>query len=124
MKVSQEPRALRAGVEALQHSRYLEAIDRLETYCQQQEQDLSEPTCVMAQLLLVKAYFEGGELDRALVLCQDLCHATQVEIRAWVVDALPILQMEAEQQALPWQQRLHGDLPALPPLEEALPQVS
>lgn len=124
MKVSHEPRALRAGLEALQHSRYLEAIDRLETYCQQQEQDLSEPTCVMAQLFLVKAYFEGGELDRALVICEDLSQATQAEIREWVMDALPVLQSEAEQQDLPWQQRLHGDLPALPPLEEALPQVS
>lgn len=110
--------SLQSGLEALQDSRYLEAIDLLESYCYAIDPDLSstsssQPACLAAQIFLVKAYFSSGDLERALALCQLVSESDHPQMKAWAQEALPILYTEELQQNLPHHQRIRLELPSV-----------
>lgn len=118
--MSQPAECLRAGIEALSQERYLEAIDRLESYCYRCSRDedpqfqLSSSQLSrfpLAHICLVKAYLGSGDCERALALCQDVATGSHLMARHWACCALSSLQ---QAEFLSWHERAALALPPVP----------
>ncbi|MDM9381929.1 DUF3137 domain-containing protein [Chlorogloeopsis sp. ULAP01] len=87
-----------SGLDAVQSERYLEAINLLEKFCQQCQNN-SQTNCkeyIQAQMGLVKAYHHTGEQAKAIALCQQLAAIQNPQIQAWVQRVLPSLSAKSE----------------------------
>ncbi|MBR8833942.1 MAG: molecular chaperone DnaJ [Stigonema ocellatum SAG 48.90 = DSM 106950] len=81
------------GVTACQEGRYLKAVKYLEDYCQNCI-DRNNQDYIRAKMWLVKAYQMGGQLQRAIALCQMLVNHSHPSVQAWANKTLPILSKE------------------------------
>lgn len=82
-----------AGVTACQQKRYPKAIKYLENYCHQCI-DRQTNTYIQAQMWLIRAYQMGGQLPRAIALCQILVNHSHPQVRTWANKTLPMLSQE------------------------------
>lgn len=113
--MSQPAECLRAGIEALSQERYLEAIDRLESYCyrcsRNEDPQFQPNRFPLAHICLVKAYLGSGDCERALALCQDVATGSHLMARHWAYCALSSLQ---QAEFLTWHERAALALPPVP----------
>jgi Protein of unknown function (DUF3137) len=89
---------LQSGGEALKQKRYAEAVQALETYCQQVAQ--ADKTDAQAQIWLVKAYKGNQQTDEAIALCQQLTTAEDQMVQSWAQQYLTALSTATVVQAL------------------------
>jgi Zn-dependent protease with chaperone function len=75
------------GKEALRQGRYSDAIQWLESFCQESANPLS-PEVVQAQMGLARAYEHNGQADQAKTLYQHLRDQPNPQIQAWAEKAL------------------------------------
>lgn len=73
--------SLKAGLAALRSGDYPTAIAHLESICQIQHQT----SRLKAQMGLVVAYENTGEINRALALCQILTNSSNPQVKEWAV---------------------------------------
>jgi Zn-dependent protease with chaperone function len=81
---------LQAGVNALKHKRYAEAVQALEAFCHSQATARSKDF-FQAQMYLVKAYQDQGQIDQAIALCRQMIQAEHPQVRAWAERILPTI---------------------------------
>ncbi len=81
------------GITACKEGRYPKAIKYLEDYCQI-SQERNSQNYIQAQMWLIRAYQMGGQLQRAIALCQLLSNHPHSQVQAWVKKTLPILSKE------------------------------
>lgn len=81
------------GVTACQEGRYPKAIKYLEDYCHKCL-DRNSQTYIQAQMWLIRAYQMGGQLERAIALCQALVNHSHLQVQTWANKTLPILSKE------------------------------
>jgi hypothetical protein len=79
-----------AGVAACNEGRYPKAIKYLEDYCQGC-QEHNSPNYLKATICLIKAYQMGGQLHRAVILCESLVNHSHPQVNAWANKILAIL---------------------------------
>lgn len=84
---------LKTGIEALQNQRPEDAVQALEAFCQTQALPYSKPY-IQAQMWLVRAYQENGQLKAAIALCQQMSASQTLQVRSWAEGVLPRLQAE------------------------------
>ncbi|WP_299403089.1 DUF3137 domain-containing protein [Acaryochloris sp. IP29b_bin.148] len=72
----------RSGLQALENQDYAEAVQRLEIYYQASPKPESLEH-YQACKALVKAYEQVNEIDKALVLCEELAECKKPNIRSW-----------------------------------------
>jgi tetratricopeptide (TPR) repeat protein len=81
------------GIAACQEGRYPKAIKYLEDYChscpERQSQDY-----IQAQIWLIRAYQMGGQLQRAISLCQQLTTHNHPQVQTWANNSLAMLHKE------------------------------
>ena len=87
---------LQQALEALRQQRYSEAVEQLETLCQEPAQ-LQSSERKQAQMALVKAYQRAGQLEEAIALCETLTQTEDLQVQAWAQQALPPLLRERVQ---------------------------
>jgi Zn-dependent protease with chaperone function len=80
------PGSLHAGLEALKQGDYQEAIRTLELCCDRALPGSKELT--QAQINLVKAYWKGGQPQRAQALCQRLATSEDPQVQNWAAQRL------------------------------------
>jgi tetratricopeptide (TPR) repeat protein len=78
------------GVAACKEGRYPKAIKYLEDYCQICT-ERNSPDYLKAIICLIKAYQMGGQLHRAIALCQSLIDHPHPQVNAWANKILAIL---------------------------------
>jgi len=88
--MSSSPELLQAGVAALKQKRYADAVQSLETFCQGQAQTRSRDF-FQAQMYLVRAYQENGQVAQAVALCQEMAGCEHAQVRQWAQRTLPSL---------------------------------
>lgn len=81
------------GITACQEGRYPKAIKYLEDYCQGYT-DRNSQDYIQAQMWLIRAYQMGGQLHRAIALCQLLSNHSHPQVQNWANKTLPILSKE------------------------------
>jgi tetratricopeptide (TPR) repeat protein len=79
-----------AGVAACQEGRYPKAIKYLEDYCYSCTEK-NNPEYLKATICLIKAYQMGGQLQRAIALCQSLINHHHPQVKTWANKILAIL---------------------------------
>ncbi|MBW4645230.1 MAG: molecular chaperone DnaJ [Goleter apudmare HA4340-LM2] len=84
---------LTEGITACQEQRYPKAIKYLEDYCQSCT-DRNSQNYLQAEMWLVRAYQMGGQLQRAIAICQRLSNHHHPQVQAWVSKTLPMLTRE------------------------------
>jgi Zn-dependent protease with chaperone function len=82
---------LQAAMAALKQRRFAEAIPQLEAFCQATAQSRSKEF-FQAQMYLVKAYQENGQLAEAIALGQSMACCGVPTVEQWVDRVLPTLQ--------------------------------
>ncbi|MDZ8051650.1 MAG: molecular chaperone DnaJ [Aulosira sp. ZfuVER01] len=98
-RVEREPLAMSLselvteGITACKEGRYPKAIKYLEDYCQGCT-DRNTKDYIQAQMWLIQAYQLGGQLQRAIALCQLLSNHTHPQVRTWVTKTLSMLSKE------------------------------
>lgn len=81
------------GIAACQEKRYPKAIKYLEDYSQGcHERDSKD--YIQAQVWLIRAYQMGGQLQRAIALCQLLTTHVHPQVQTWANKTLPFLSKE------------------------------
>jgi Zn-dependent protease with chaperone function len=80
---------LKAGLAALDQSRYTEAIAHLEAAYQSADR---RSVRLKAQMALVKAYERAGEFEQALVRCEVLLNSPSQSVREWAQQAMDVLE--------------------------------
>ena len=79
------------GIAACQEKRYPKAIKYLEDYCQDcHERDSKD--YIQAQMWLIRAYQMGGQLQRAIALCQLLTTHVHPQVQTWAKRCLKCVQ--------------------------------
>lgn len=87
---------LQAGVNALKQKRYAEAVQALEAFCHSQATARSKDF-FQAQMYLVKAYQDQGQIDQAIALCRQMTQAEHPQVCAWAERVLPtIVPLESD----------------------------
>ncbi|MFM2061262.1 MAG: hypothetical protein RLZZ507_932 [Cyanobacteriota bacterium] len=81
------------GVKACKEGRYPKAIKYLEDYCHGCKERNSK-NYLQAIICLIKSYQMGGQLDRAIALCQSLSNHTHPQVKTWANKILAILSQE------------------------------
>lgn len=84
--------SLKDGLKALQESRYSEAIELLETYCQAVNPYTQE--YAQAQMALARAYHGNGQKEQAIALCQELEKHLDSQVSNWAKGFLSTLKKE------------------------------
>ncbi|HEY9617591.1 MAG TPA: zinc metalloprotease HtpX, partial [Microcoleaceae cyanobacterium] len=84
---------LQAGIEAIQQKRFSEAIQRLEAFCRQT--DPNSKDYFQAQMWLVRAYQEHGQVSQAIALCHQMMTSAIPQVREWAERILPRLTSTA-----------------------------
>ncbi|WP_353928984.1 molecular chaperone DnaJ [Okeanomitos corallinicola TIOX110] len=79
-----------AGVAACKEGRYPKAIKYLEDYCEGCTETHSQ-NYLKAKICLIKAYQMGGQLHRAITLCQSLINHSHPQVNTWANKILAIL---------------------------------
>ncbi|TAE58079.1 MAG: molecular chaperone DnaJ [Nostocales cyanobacterium] len=79
-----------AGIAACKEGRYPKAIKYLEDYCTACPETHSQ-NYLKATICLIKAYQMGGQLHRAITLCQSLINHSHPQVNAWANKILAIL---------------------------------
>ncbi|MBG1266688.1 molecular chaperone DnaJ [Nostoc sp. WHI] len=82
------------GMTACKEGQYPKAIKYLEDYCQGCT-DHNSKDYIQAQMWLIKGYKMGGQLERAIALCQLLSNHTHPQVKTWATKTLPMLSKEA-----------------------------
>jgi Zn-dependent protease with chaperone function len=96
--MSSSSELLQAGLEALKQQRYAEAVHLLESFCRNVENSQSKEYA-QAQMSLVKAYQQNGQLTQAIALCQQLTSHENLQVQTWGQQALSSLR-SAQDKAL------------------------
>lgn len=78
------------GVKACKEGRYPKAIKYLEDYCYSCQERNSQ-NYLKAIIGLIKAYQMGGQIYRAIALCQSLTNHHHPQVKAWANKILAIL---------------------------------
>jgi Zn-dependent protease with chaperone function len=94
--MSSHENLLQSGATALQQKRYADAVQMLEEFCYSQT-DTTPKEQIQAQMWLVKAYQENGQVPQAIALCQQMTtesYPTQVQV--WAKRVLPSLDPTAD----------------------------
>ncbi|WP_254445207.1 molecular chaperone DnaJ [Anabaena sp. UHCC 0204] len=81
------------GMTACKEGRYPKAIKYLEDYCQECK-ERNSPNYIQAQMWLIKAYQMGGQLQRAIALCQLLSNHSHSQVNTWAKKILAMLSKE------------------------------
>ncbi|MGM3309139.1 molecular chaperone DnaJ [Anabaena sp. WFMT] len=81
------------GVTACKEGRYLKAIKYLEDYCQGSRKRNSQ-NYLQATMWLIKAYQMGGQLQKAIALCESLSNHAHPQVNTWANKILAILSKE------------------------------
>ena len=84
---------LEIGLNALRQGQNQEAISILEAFCQCQPDDPRD--YLQAQMHLVAAYQNVGQLEQAIALCQQLITADNAQVQIWAQILLPKLHSKA-----------------------------
>jgi len=84
---------LSEGITACQERRSPKAIKYLEDYCHIC-QDSHTQAYIQAQMWLIRAYQLGGQLQRAVALCQILVNHPHPQVQTWANKTLPHLSKE------------------------------
>lgn len=77
--------SLKEGLRAFKEQRFDEAIDYLNQYCQETENKDSFDY-IQAQMALVKAYHQTGQLEEAIALCQTLKNHIDSQTSLWAIE--------------------------------------
>ena len=88
---------LQAGVEAVKRKQYSKAIQALEAFCSSQAQTRSKEF-FQAQMYLVRAYQENGQLPQAIALCREMAASEYGQVREWAQRLLPSLSAAESSQ--------------------------
>ncbi len=80
------PRAL----DAMKQNNYTEVIALLEPIIQEPE-TVSPSVLSQAQMTLVKAYRQNGQIEKAIALCEQLTREGDLQVQDWAKQALPAL---------------------------------
>ncbi len=84
---------LTVGMTACKEGNYPEAIQYLQAYCDTCDQHDSKDY-MQAQIWLIKAYEKGGQLSRAIALCESLVTHSHPQVQNWAKKSLPLLTKE------------------------------
>jgi tetratricopeptide (TPR) repeat protein len=84
---------LEIGLNALRQGQHQEAISILEAFCQCQPDDPRDH--LQAQMHLVAAYQNVGQLKQAIDLCQRLIAADNAQVQIWAQLMMPKLQSKS-----------------------------
>jgi Zn-dependent protease with chaperone function len=74
--------SLESGLNAAQEGRYQEAIELLELFCRNCG-DHNSHDYLTAQMWLVKAYQGHGQIEKAIIICQQLLLKENLQVRTW-----------------------------------------
>ncbi len=88
---------LSAGLESLKQGAYEEAIAHLEAFFQENP-DPQSPEYLQAYTSLIMAYQGSGNLEYAMLLCQQLLTSPDLQAQIWAEQALKSLSREAKAQ--------------------------
>lgn len=88
---------LQAGIEAIQQKRFSEAIQKLEAFCRQTNPNSKD--YFQAQMWLVRAYQEHGQVSQAIGLCQQMATSSIPQVREWAERTLPRLVVTASESS-------------------------
>ncbi|GAB4472954.1 MAG: zinc metalloprotease HtpX [Elainellaceae cyanobacterium] len=80
---------LQSGIQAVKQQQYASAIQALVACCQSAA--LHSKTHFQAQMWLVRAYYDGGQTDKAIALCQQLSASGPPQVQLWAKNLLPTL---------------------------------
>jgi Zn-dependent protease with chaperone function len=80
---------LQSGIQAVKQQRYDDAIQALVACCQSAARQ--SKAYFQAQMWLVRAYYDGGQPDRAIALCQQLSTDAPPQVQSWAQNLLPTL---------------------------------
>ncbi|MBD2204734.1 molecular chaperone DnaJ [Calothrix sp. FACHB-1219] len=81
------------GIAACKQGRYRQAIKYLEEYTEGCT-DKNHKDYIQAQMWLIRAYHLGGDLQRAIALCQLLRNHPHTQVQTWVKKTLSMLSQE------------------------------
>ncbi|MFQ4144146.1 molecular chaperone DnaJ [Chlorogloeopsis sp. ULAP02] len=84
---------LNEGIAACQEGRYPKAIKYLENYYHNSH-ECNSKDYIQAQMWLIKAYKMGGQMQRAITLCQLLTNHANPQVQSWANKNLPLLSQE------------------------------
>lgn len=84
---------LSEGIAACQEGRYPKAIKYLEDYCHKSTTRHTQ-AYIQGQMWLIRAYQLGGQLQRAIALCQTLVNHPHPQVQDWANKTLPMLSQE------------------------------
>ncbi len=96
--MSVHPEALQNALQALRERQYAEAVILLEEFCQGEARPQSQ-AYLQAQMALVKAYQQNGQLEQAIALCQTLTQNQNLQVQTWAQQALPQLRRSAAKKS-------------------------
>ncbi|MBK1987027.1 molecular chaperone DnaJ [Sphaerospermopsis aphanizomenoides BCCUSP55] len=82
------------GIAACQEGRYPKAIKYLEDYCHTCR-ERNNQNYLQAIMWLIKAYQMGGQLQRAIALCNSLTNHSHPQVNTWANKILVILTKES-----------------------------
>ena len=88
--------SLNQGLKALKEKRFAQAIELLTQYCQEVT-NTSTPQYSNAQMMLVQAYHQNGQLEQALSLCQQLQAHLDSQVSLWATEYQKRLKHEQKQ---------------------------
>jgi len=80
---------LKSGIQAVKAQQHEAAIQALTACCQLAERH--SRLYFQAQMWLVRAYFDGGQTERAIALCQQLGTDAPPQVQTWARNLLPKL---------------------------------
>ncbi|WP_316787461.1 M48 family metalloprotease [Thermoleptolyngbya oregonensis] len=80
---------LKSGIQAVKQQQYKAAIQALMACCQ--AADRQSKLYFQAQMWLVRAYYDGGQAERAIALCQQLSTDAPPQVQTWARNLLPTL---------------------------------
>ena len=79
---------LQRALDALKQGSYADTIALLEPLLQA---SVSAPELAKAQMTLVKAYQQNGQIEQAITLCERLIREGDLQVQDWAAQALPAL---------------------------------
>ncbi|WP_297076913.1 M48 family metalloprotease [Thermoleptolyngbya sp. M55_K2018_002] len=80
---------LKSGIQAVKQQQYKAAIQALMACCQ--AADRQSKLYFQAQMWLVRAYYDGGQTERAIALCQQMSTDAPPQVQTWAKNLLPTL---------------------------------
>jgi Zn-dependent protease with chaperone function len=111
--MSSHTESLRKAIHAVKQGHLIEAIALLEAILSD-AQSVAPATLSQAQMTLVKAYQQSGQLEAAIALCQQLTTQGDLQVQDWAQQALPAL-LKAQEISL------EEDVPIIDEPEELQP---